>query len=71
MHMDERFTSQQSRAFAAKLERIFWMARLGRALRYRTDQIVREPLPHELQELVEKLERVERQGEWVRSDRRT
>jgi hypothetical protein len=58
--MDDWYTSRQSREFAAKLERIFFMARLGRALRFRYDQIVRQPLPQELQELMRRLEGVER-----------
>jgi hypothetical protein len=60
--MDESLTSPQSREFAAKFERIFFMARIGRVLRFQYDQIVRQALPHELQELVEKLERAERQA---------
>jgi hypothetical protein len=44
--MDDWYTSPQSRELAAKFERIFFMARLGRVLRFQTDQIVRQPLPH-------------------------
>lgn len=60
--MDEKFTPAQSREFAAKVERVFLMARIGRALRIHYDHIVREPLPHELQELVQKLQRAECPG---------
>ena len=65
VRMDERFTSPQSREFAAQFERIFFMARLGRVLRYQSVEVVRQQLPHKLRELLEKLERAERQGKWV------
>ena len=58
--MDESLTSPQSLAFAAKVERIFLMARLGRALRRLHDDIVRQPLPHNLQTLVKRLKCSER-----------
>jgi hypothetical protein len=58
--MDDWYTSPQSREFAAKFERIFFMARLGRALRRLHDEVVREPLPHNLQTLVKRLEHSER-----------
>lgn len=53
--MDDWYTSPQSREFAAKLERIFFMARLGRALRYQYDAVARQPLPAELQKLMDRL----------------
>jgi len=59
-HMDERLTSLQSREFAAKFERILFMARLGRVLRRLHDEVVGEPLPHNLQTLVKRLEHSER-----------
>jgi hypothetical protein len=58
--MDEEVTPPQSREFAAKFERIFFMARLGRALRYQFDAVAREPLPGELQALVDQLGIAER-----------
>jgi Anti-sigma factor NepR len=53
--MDERFTTSQSREFAAKFERIFFMAQLGRVLRRLHDEVVREPLPPKLEALMKRL----------------
>jgi hypothetical protein len=55
--MDDWYRSPHSREFATKLER---MARLGRALRFQHDQIVWQPLPQELQQLMRRLEGVDR-----------
>jgi hypothetical protein len=60
-YMDERYTSPQSREFSAKIERVFFLARLGQVLRLQNDQVVRQPIPEKLQKLVQQLERAERQ----------
>ena len=54
--MDERLTSPHARAFTAKVERVFLMARIGRVLRGLHDDVVSEPLPPKLESLVRRLE---------------
>ena len=61
----DKLTSPQSREFAAKFERISFMARLGRALRSRYDEVARQPLPGELQQLMDRLRNAEQNHERV------
>ena len=66
VHMNHKRTSRQSEEFAAKFARIFLLARLGRALRYQYDAIARQPVPGELQQLMDRLRSVDQDGKPVR-----
>jgi hypothetical protein len=53
--MDQRLTSPHARTVAAKIERVFLMARIGRVLRGLHDDVLSEPLPPKLESLVRRL----------------
>jgi len=53
--MERLSATPRSHALSAKVERIFFIAQLERALRSANEEVARQPLPPKLQELVERL----------------